>query len=289
MFFTKIKEIIYLLVVRIPTIVYGKYMKRNLVKVHWGRDLHNFGDCLQPDTLRYYGLIPVYVTSLNKSEIVLAGSILQWLTPDYNGTIIGTGGDAKDYKFPNAKVIAVRGLKTARLLPPPITCYKLGDCGLLCRLVYPNKEQKRYRIGIVPHFCDLKNEAVNRLAEKYSEKITLISPLEKPAKVVKKIKQCGVILSSSLHGLIVADAFAIPTRRWVDRCTMPDENFYDYKFLDYYSSIGVEEAPVTLTGKENITELESMTTLKPQDVIGRLIAGLDRAMQQFAMQQCRKL
>ena len=58
----QVKEILYLLFIRVPFYILGKYRK-NHVKVHWGRGLHNFGDCLQPSTLKHYGLTPYYVTS----------------------------------------------------------------------------------------------------------------------------------------------------------------------------------------------------------------------------------
>lgn len=44
-----------------------------------------------------------------KADIVLAGSILQWINPNYTGLIVGTGGDDVQFTFPKAKVLAVRG------------------------------------------------------------------------------------------------------------------------------------------------------------------------------------
>ena len=37
----------------LPRIIWGK-LHGNLVRVHWGRHLNNFGDCLTPDILKYY-------------------------------------------------------------------------------------------------------------------------------------------------------------------------------------------------------------------------------------------
>lgn len=280
-----IKELIYLVTVRIPAILYGKYIAKNLVRVHWGRGLHNFGDCLQPATLRYYGLTPVYVTSLDKSDIVMAGSILQWLSPDYTGYIIGTGGDRMSYSFPQAKVVGVRGKLTQQLLSPRggVTDCLIGDCGVLMRLVYPkNVRKKKYKVGIMPHFVDLNNQAVRQIKEINKGELTVISPLGNPNKIIGKIKECEHIISSSLHGLIIADAFGIPSRRWVDRETMPDVDFFDFKFRDYYSSIDIEENPISLSGDETIGDLIAVTSMKPQDKINRLITDLDAAMREVA-------
>lgn len=281
-----IKELIYLVSVRIPTILYGKYIAHNLIKVHWGRGLNNFGDCLQPDTLRHYGLTPVYVPSMGKSDIIMAGTILQWLDKDYEGIIIGTGGDPDICGLKKARIIGVRGeLTRNQILPPPIcnvnNCL-LGDCGLLARLVYPEAINKKHKLGIVPHFTDLHNEEIQELLGNFKNEITLISPLDSPRKVVRRIKECEYIISSSLHGLIIADAFNIPNRRWVDRKTMPDVDFYDRKFIDYYSSLGIEESPIELKGNEDLKKLIELTSSKPEDRIASLIAGLDSSMKAIA-------
>lgn len=280
--YIRIKELIYLATMRIPTMLWGRYVRHNLVKVHWGRGLRNFGDCLQPDTLRHYGLTPVYVPSMAKSDIIMAGSILQSLNSDFQGYIIGTGGDRQIYSFPDSKILAVRGELTKNCLTPPVNNCLIGDCGLLTKLLYPKDVKKRYRIGIVPHFVDLNNEAIKRLKAEYPEEILIISPLQKPSLVVEQIKSCRHVLSSSLHGLIVADSFGIPSRRWVDRHTMPDIEFHDYKFHDYYSSIGIKHTPVELNGDENIAELESFTHEAPKQQIETLIIQLDKCMREFA-------
>lgn len=279
------KEILYLVTNRIPRIIIGRYITRNLVKVHWGRGLNNFGDCLQPDTLRHYGLLPVYVPSLAKSDIIMAGSILDMTPDNYNGYVIGTGGGAKDLVFKDAKVMAVRGYLTHKRLPPHLSkqC-KLGDCGLLCKLVYPDKVDKKYKLGIIPHFIDSNNPAPSILQNKYPDDITVISPLGNPRDIIHKIKECEAIISSSLHGLIIADAFGIPSRRWVDRNTQPTDHprMYDLKFVDYYSSISFNEDPVTtLSGDESLESLLSYTNLKPQKVIESLIKDLDCEMSKF--------
>lgn len=279
------KEILYYIINRVPRIIIGKFITRNLVKVHWGRGLKNFGDCLQPDTLRHYGLLPVYVPTMAKSDIIMAGSILDMVPDNYSGYVIGTGGGAKDLVFQNAKVKVVRGHLTHKRLPPHLykQC-KLGDCGLLCRLVYPAKVNKKYKLGIIPHFIDANNPAPTMLQKKYPNDITVISPLGNPRKIIHKIKECEAIISSSLHGLIIADAFGIPSRRWVDRNTQPINHpqiKYDLKFDDYYSSIDFSEDPISLNGDELLQTLITSTTLKSQKKINKLIFDLNQEMLTF--------
>ena len=155
-----IKELLYFFFNRLPKTFYGKYVRKNLVYVHWGRGLGNFGDCLSPDILKYYGLTPVYVPNMIRADIILAGSILQWVPSEYSGYIVGTGGDKMDYKFPNAKVLAVRGKLTKSNFKPKISNLKMGDPGLLMPYVYPKKEVCKYKLGVVLHFVDQNQDFV---------------------------------------------------------------------------------------------------------------------------------
>lgn len=53
--------------------------------------------------------------------------------------------------------------------------------------------------------------------------------------VTRQIAACGLVLSSSLHGLIVADAFGIPNQRLKFSGKLKGE---DFKFSDYASALG---------------------------------------------------
>lgn len=271
------KEIFYYFKHRLPSIIKGKYIKQNLIKVHWGRGLNNFGDCLQPDILKYYGLTPVYVPSINKSDIILAGSILQWVSNNYSGYIIGTGGDNIKYYFPDATILAVRGNLTLSNILGRTAKIQLGDPGLLMSLVYPQKEVIRYKLGIVPHFVDKNQNVIKKWRDRFGSEVLFIDVLKSPKEVIKNIKQCSSIISSSLHGLIIADAFHIPNIRFVDRNTMPT-SFYDYKFHDYYSSLDCENCCLEVSGEETLTELVNSTTLKPKDKIKLIQQSLDQIM-----------
>lgn len=275
------KELFYFFLNRLPKTLWGKYISHNLIHVHWGRGLNNFGDCLQPYIARHYGLLPVYVTSQRKSDIILQGSILQTIPNDYKGYILGTGGDQFDYDFPFATVIGVRGkLSRSNLIKfhPERGNVLLGDTGLLMAKVFPEQVKKIYNLGIILHFVDHNTEVAKKYKENFeSENVLFINVLESPAKVIKQIKQCKNIISSSLHGLIIADAFGIPNIRIVDRKTMPTP-FYDYKFEDYYSSIDMKHDFIQVDGNESYELLLSECNIKNQKKIRNLIANLDNSM-----------
>ena len=280
-----IKEILYYLFYRLPSIIKGKYLYHNLVKVHWGRGLNNFGDCLSPDILKHYGLTPVYVPNQMDADIILAGSILQWVNPKYKGIIIGTGGDDVQYSFNSASVLAVRGKLTHNNFRTH-NDYKsvvYGDPGLLMSYVYPNIVEKKYDLGIVPHFVDWNTDCIKNLRRRFKDNphVVFISPIGSPKYVIEQIKKCRHIISSSLHGLIIADAFHIANMRFVNRETMPTY-FYDYKFDDYYSSLNIESETIdinTYIEEDDILSLLiNSTTLKDVDKIESLKKTLNELM-----------
>lgn len=104
--------------------------------------------------------------------------------------------------------------------------------------------------------------------------------MQSPEKVIKQIKQCKYIASSSLHGLIIADAYHIPNIRIVDYDTFayPACN---YKFEDYYSALGLEDNFV-MRGNERKDQLIALATVKPVEKIEKIQKALDEVMRQFA-------
>lgn len=281
-----ILELLYFFFNRLPKIIIGRYITRNLIRVHWGRSLMNFGDCLQPDTLKHYGLLPVYVPTYAKADIVLAGSILQTIPENFGGYIVGTGGDCQEYRFPNAIVRAVRGVLTRGNFPSDNrNGIALGDTGLLAPIIYPDytphaTNSKKHKLGVILHFVEYTTQLPALMEESMKgQDVVFINVLQHPRKVVKAITECECIVSSSLHGLIIADSFHIPNRWIINRETMPTD-FFEYKFHDYYSSLGLYESPVEISGHESIATLCSLTTQKPKEKINALITELDLIMKE---------
>jgi pyruvyltransferase len=86
--------------------------------------------------------------------------------------------------------------------------FALGDPGLLAdELVIVN--EKKYNLGLVPHWSDYQLEKDPRFL-KYDPVIIRFN--SDPLEVIRAIGACKKIVSSSLHGLILADAFNIPRR-----------------------------------------------------------------------------
>lgn len=114
----------------------------------------------------------------------------------------------------------------------------LGDGGILApELVKKNIEkQKKYNVGIIPHYKEQEHPIFGKFQDKFSDS-KLIDVRDEPHKVLREIAQSEFIISSSLHGLIVADAFHVPNHHIVATDNLLGDGF---KFDDYYSSLGLQ-------------------------------------------------
>ena len=73
----------------------------------------------------------------------------------------------------------------------------------------------------------------SQFADRYPAQVTVINVRRHPSAVIRDIASCGAILSSSLHGLVVADSYGIPAA-WTSGS--PPLTGGDFKFQDYASA-----------------------------------------------------
>lgn len=153
----------------------------------------------------------------------------------------GVSGLERSFVHPH-KILSVRGPKTKEFCDRyQVRCPEVyGDPALLLPLVYqPNvsgKDTKKYRLGIIPHVVDQQHPVIPEIQEKYSDEILIIdlAHYERWTDVIDQICSCEMILSSSLHGIIVSDAYQVPNS-WI---TLSGEAIIGhFKFLDYFSSV----------------------------------------------------
>ena len=158
----------------------------------------------------------------------------------------GVSGLERDFVSPY-NIYAVRGPKTKEFCNRyGVSCPEVyGDPALLLPLVYkasppalPNREgaSKKYRLGIIPHVVDQQHPVILEIKEKYADEILVIDLAHyvKWTDVIDQICSCERILSSSLHGIIVSDAYQIPNC-WI---TLSKKAIIGhFKFIDYFSSV----------------------------------------------------
>jgi len=220
---------------------------------------NNWGDAINPFIIEKISRKNVsHINSLynirNKPVYSVVGSILHHKSLKYikNLVIWGSGliSDEKEILFKqNAEIHAVRGPLTREiLLQHGYRCPDVyGDPALLFPIIYPKKKRKRYKLGIIPHYKDKDDEFINKI--KRDNEILVIDINSKILKFVDQVLSCELIASSSLHGLILADAYNIPSI-WIK---MSDKIIgADFKFQDYFLSVGRKnEKPLIIDNTTN--------------------------------------
>ncbi len=168
-----------------------------------------------------------------RHRLLAIGSVLHFAR---NGdTVWGSGINGKIpeqmHRFDTLDVRAVRGPKTRDLLlargiaVPQV----YGDPGLLMPLFFPRRAlmpEPRRELVIVPHF--------NESPDKYrGHEQHLVFPNCEPATFVRRLLAADRVVSSSLHGLILAEAYGIPAV-YLDWDNGEDR----FKYDDYYHGTG---------------------------------------------------
>lgn len=222
------------------------------MKVYYWTGKKNFGDLLAPLLIKRFAHLPVELSDAKSADLVMVGSILEHLPESYTGVIAGCGNlhEKTSIRFPNAKILAVRGPLTAKALGLTDNIV-LADPGLLADELV-GYQDKKYNLGIVPHWTDTTLEH-NKMFLQYSPKIIRVG--DDPLKVIREIGQCKKIVASSLHGIILADAFGIPRRIEISPYVSANQNQEGglFKWRDYSASIGMKlEIGVTQQPEENI-------------------------------------
>ena len=198
----------------------------------------NFGDALAPWLVeRIAGKRCVYVPQVEPApKFLVTGSILGEAKNEHC-ICWGVGfGSMTDSCHVYADIRAVRGpISQARALICGAKCPPVyGDPAvLLPRLYTPPTPARRYRLGIVPHFVD---HAQAYGVYETSPDVLVVDILKPIEQVIDAITSCDAVVSSSLHGLIVAVAYGI-RNRWIR--FGPGVSGDGMKFHDFHLSVGI--------------------------------------------------
>ncbi|MDR3046765.1 MAG: polysaccharide pyruvyl transferase family protein [Bacteroidales bacterium] len=145
----------------------------------------------------------------------------------------------KEFYRKNIVFKAIRGELSKgiaqKIYNKPLDDIVLADGGLLSSLISKN-HQKFYPISIIPHWTEIDDINIFKLLNNYKY-ANLIDIRKDPIDVIKEIANSEIILSSSLHGLIIADSFNIPNKHIIASSEI--RNRQSFKYHDYYSSYGL--------------------------------------------------
>ena len=166
-------------------------------------------------------------------DIALCGSLLTHPMLTNCKYIVGCGLQNSKTIANNKQesYIAVRGRLTMERLNKnniSTTNIKFVDPGLMVSKIYDLKDiSKKYKIGIIPHYID-----EDMIKEKYKEYKIISMKTTDILSICRQIKECDIILSSSLHGIIFSHSLGIPAYHIE---LNPLQEMDNFKFRDYYS------------------------------------------------------
>lgn len=189
-----------------------------------------------------------------KSNYLVIGSIVEDFSNE-ESIIWGSGaidGNEKPLIHKPRQVLAVRGPLTRKyLLSHGVDCPEVyGDPALLLPRIYNPSIDKKHKLGIIPHVSHLNSPEFDHLIG-LGAKLIRFNSYNDWKDVIQDILSCEVIVSSSLHGIIISDAYNIPNI-WVNISSKPLLGG-DFKFLDYLSSVHRNcISPETLNTRKDI-------------------------------------
>lgn len=212
--------------------------EKNGLPLYYWRTPHlvNFGDYLSLMLVERIVGDKVTVYQKGKShhpiKFLAIGSILSFASNDdvvWGSGVNGKVLDLSKYRFTQLDVRAVRGPLTRQFLTENFQIQVpeiYGDPALLFPYFFPEFRRKKfptYDYIIIPHYSEEK------LFPKQVFGDRVVYPTEPWNIVIRKILDSQFVISSSLHGIILAEAYGIPAR-----LLKVTNNEPLFKYEDYY-------------------------------------------------------
>ncbi|MCE9909133.1 polysaccharide pyruvyl transferase family protein [Hafnia paralvei] len=255
-------------------------IKKNIIPLCYFDGVPNVGDELNIKLVSdISGYEPVKPPNIKLFQHLCAvGSVLSSMNS--KSIVWGSGlisEDAINYVSHIGDIRAVRGELTKKKIEEHFNIklnVPMGDPALLIPFfVQPVSTKKKHAFGLVLHYAD-NNHPIKEMAEKLGgEVIDVGLPVED---FINKINLCEKILSSSMHGLILSDAYNIPNQRIILSDNIIGGNF---KFRDYYSTTSEPDSEGVILSK-SITCAEIQQALSMASV-KKYIYNLNSLMSSF--------
>ncbi len=203
--------------------------------------------------------------NIKRPKVLLSiGSILQYSQSKRN-IVWGSGIISSDAVFCAGNFLAVRGpytqqrVKELGYISPKV----VGDPALLLPLIFNPKEEKKHKVGIIPHHIHYRY-----LRDNLPNNILVIDLLDDIENVINQINSCEITLSTSLHGIIVSHCYGIPSI-WTNFSEIQNKLYGDdIKFRDYFASVDLPEyKPLNI---------RSISTFDTENILSTLNADFSR-------------
>lgn len=201
-------------------------------------DMKNIGDRSNPIAVQYAtGRSTFWTSPATRPSLLGIGAILHWATAQSH--VWGTGMTVPDLGSGGLRaqhVWALRGKLTHAHLSRQLTGLRdmpLGDpaylVGRRVAALMPVRAPL-HRLGIVPHFKDRDHPAIGHLRRQHG--VVIVESHDPDPAFFAQMMECEAIASSSLHGLIFAEALGIPNT-WMDFAS--EGSASRFKYRDWFS------------------------------------------------------
>ena len=257
-------------------------------------DYLNWGDALSPVMVALMSGLPIRrVPTRSKSTRMGAvgtighgfdlGSIFFWGTGSSEWANPSAPAAERTLYAPSpgtdVTVCATRGPISARILGGTDVPY--GDPVWLLPRFYRPRVEKTHELGIILHLSELDGRALDagpsaavqrahipetwRGSVKTINTLTTISP-EGLRKKTDEILACKRIVSTSLHGMVIAETYGIPCLYFAPRGSggggggveSLDADFLDLRIRDLYQGIGRKRLPLYVQPRDQATAFEAV-------------------------------
>lgn len=228
------------------------------VNLHWWKyssAKQNIGDMLSPVVVQnIMGVLDLPEGTRDTKHLFAIGSIID--TSYQDATVWGSGvlnGEKKWWWrfFRKLDIRCVRGPETRKvLLDNGYRCPEIyGDPAILMSKIYPapHDVKKEYEYRVVRHYA-------------YSQDTNYsLSPITSDWKLfINEILKSKLIISSSLHGIVLAETYGIPA------ILLREQNMNLFKYRDYYYSTGRYQFPIADSVEEALRMIPaSLPDLEP--------------------------
>lgn len=227
-----------------------------------GRLATNFGDELSSHVVEAVTGRKVEWSHPRSADLVAVGSVLGLYASLGSGAAVwGSGvreplgsreGDSLRQRL--GPILAVRGKSTRDALGLPHST-ALGDPGILAPLFRVRPSVRKRRVLAIPHFRAWASaQGRQTLRQVAGEDIEIAEPTLHPKAMIERISNASLVLTSSLHGLILGHSLGVPTQlvSWEN----DGHQEPDFKYEDYFSSIGRAISRVPVHSVLDPTELK---------------------------------
>lgn len=207
----------------------------------------NFGDELShilTNTLLDKSFSKLYHNHRDKNHESMIG-VGSYIHAGKEGDKIWGSGILDNFKHNNLKKLkyhSVRGYKTIEKIKKAgvdIKDIKIGDPALILPYLYKPEVNEKFKnkIVVIPNHAkmDLYEKRMKEIKDKNNEYILIDPCLTNIKTIIDAIYSSKFVISSSLHGLIISDAYKKENVWFYEKM-----EYGDFKYYDYYSSIKID-------------------------------------------------